>query len=272
MIAPPAIPVRRPPHAPFRAGAPRFTPALAPIERGAWLTPDSETHVLDWKQAMLDSAAPTHRAAPGSQAASNEAAGAVAEALNTRAGDLEAASRQVSDDLVVMTRESGAWRCAALTLTAPTFFAIDDVIGRPVGALHAPVPDAERLSARIERVFDGLRPGLVLERFNWTLQPGPERFTPNAAPLREHARTARAAEALEVLHVRVERQTLLKLPRTGAVLFAIRVCLDPAANLPVLDRAALAHAWRALGREGRAYKGWSDYDALAQAAFNAWDV
>jgi hypothetical protein len=38
------------------------------------------------------------------------------------------------------------------------------------------------------------------------------------------------------------------------------------------DRAALAAAWRGLGEPGRAYKGWAAYEALAAAAFDAWDV
>ena len=272
MIAPPPIPARPPAHAPFRTGPPRFAPALSVMDPGRWLTPDSEAHVLDWKQARLDAPDQSYRALPGSGPAAREAAAAVAGALGAPAGDLVAASRLLSDDLVVMMRAPGGWRCAALTLTAPTFFAIDDVIGRDVGALHGPVPDAARLSARIERVFDGLRPGPALERFNWTLQAGAERFTPDSAPLRDQARAARADQALDVLHLRVERQTLVKLPQTGAVLFTIRVCLDPLSALDPEDRAALASAWRALGPHGRAYKGWAAYDRLAQAAFNAWGV
>ena len=276
MIAPPPIPRRAPPYAPFRAGPPRFAPALSPIDPGGWLTPDSEAHVLGWKQAMLDVPEITHRAAPGSAAAAGEAAGAVARAaagaLNAGAADLVSASRLISDDLVVMTRDAAHWRCTALSLTAPTFFAIDDVIGRGVAALHGPVPDGDRLSARIERVFDGLRPGQRLERYNWTLQAGPERFTPDAAGLRERARSAHRDAALDLLHLRVERQTLTKLPETGAVLFTIRVCLDPITALSAGDRAGLAASWRALGREGRAYKGWAAYERLAEAAFEAWGV
>jgi hypothetical protein len=271
----PAAPivVRTPPHAPFRAGAPRFAPALAPIESERWLVPDTERHVLDWKAQMLDAPAQVFRADPGSEAAAQEAADRVLEAVGRRRGaGLIAASRHVSDDLVVMTRQASGWTCSALTLTAPTFFSIESVIGRDVAGLHGPVPQAARLSDRIDRVFNGLRPGPVLERFNWTLQAGADRFAPLADPLRSRARAADPADALEVLHLRVERQTLCKLCETGAVLFTIRVCLDPVGHLKEPDRAALAAAWRGLGPAGRAYKGWADYEALAEAAFHAWGV
>jgi len=273
VIAPPLIPARTPPHAPFRAGAPRFVPALQPISTADWLTPDTEAHVLDWKQAMLDRSEEIHRAMPGSDAAASEAADLVGRAVGAPvAGDLMAASRRVSDDLVIMTPGASGWTCAALTLTAPTFFAIEDVIGRGIAVLHGPVPDAARLSARIERVFEGLQPGTMLERFNWTLQAGADRFTPDAAPLRTRARGVDREAWRTLLHLRVERQTIVKLPGTGAVLFTIRVCLDPVASLPVEDHRALAAAWRALAAEGRAYKGWADYEGLVAAAFEAWAV
>lgn len=271
-LDPPPIPARTPPHAPFRAGAPRFTPALRPIAPDAWLAPDSEAHVLGWKAAML-AHADTIATIPGSERAAGEAAMAVLRAAGAPvSNDLAAASRAVSDDLVVMMRQDAGWRCAALTLTAPTFFALDDVLGAGVAALHRPVPDGAALSKRIERVFDGLRPGPVLERFNWTLQAGAARFTPNSAALRARAQDADPAEALDVLHLRVERQTITKLAQTGAVVFTIRVCLDPIRRLQPNDQACLAAAWRALGPEGRAYKGWCAYERLAEAAFDAWGV
>lgn len=272
MIAPPTL-RRAPPHAPFRAGAPRFTPALAPIDPARWLTPDTEAHVLDWKQDLLNCPDTVFRRFEPGRAAAAEAADQVGVALGLPVnGDLLAASRVVSDDLVVMVPDKAGWICGALTLTAPTFFAIGDVIGRGVGALHGPVPEGAALSRRIERVFNGLRPGQVLERFNWTLQAGSQRFTPDAAPLRARAVASDSADALELLHLRVERQTIIKLTHTGAVLFTIRVCIDPLGNLAPADRPALAAAWRALSGPRRGYKGWAAYERLTAAAFETWGL
>lgn len=273
MIAPP-VPKRVPPFTPFKAGAPQFVPALKPIEPGHWLIPDTESHVIDWKQKLLDQAALSFRSLPAGEEAATEAALRVGDALGwDTQGCLIEASRRVSDDLVVMTPDTGdRWRCTALTLTAPTFFALDDVIGRDVAALHGPVPDAARLSLRISRVFSGLQVGQVLERFNWTLQFGPDRHTPSAAPLKAAAATADPQTGWAGLHLRVERQTICKLERTGAILFTIRVCLDPVTALQPQDRPALAKAWRSLGEAGRAYKGWSAYEPLAQHLFEAWSL
>jgi len=260
----------RPPHLPFRAGAPRFVPALAPIDPQTWLTPDTEAHVLDWKAKCLERPGEVFRQAPEAGPAAREAANRVSAALGARCDDLPAASRLVSDDLVVVEKCAGAWRTTALTLTAPTFFSIDHAFMGDLDALHAPVPDGGRLAARIARVFDHLRAGQVLERFNWTLQCGPERFVPDAAPMRAAALETEPEDALTALHLRVERQTISRLPETGAVLFTIRVCLDPLSSLEEPDRAALAAAWRGLGSQGRAYKGWDALEPLAARVFSIW--
>jgi len=264
--------VNRPPHAPWRAGPPRFSVGLRPIDPDCWLFPDSEAHVLDWKAGLLAWPEQVFRQAPQARDAANEAAALVCAQAGAPEGDLIAAAHLVSDDLVVMTRAGdGRWLTGAIALTAPTFFSVDHAFGRDLTALHGPVPDGEKLAARIARVFDAVRPGQVLERFNWTLQWGDARFTPDAAPLRAAAAAAPVSEARDHLHVRVERQTIVKLPETGAVLFTIRVCLDPVAALADDEIAALAQAWRGLGPEGRSYKGWAVLERHAQAVFASAD-
>lgn len=260
--------MNRPPHAPWRAGPPRFNVGLRPIDPALWLFPDSEANVLDWKAGLLSRPELVLRQAPAARAAAHEAAARVCAEAAAPAGDLLAAAHLVSDDLVVMTRgDDGRWLTGAIVLSAPTFFSVDHAFGRDLTALHGPVPQGDQLAARIARVFDALRPGQVLERFNWTLQWGGERFTPDAAPLRAAAQAAAVSAARGHLHVRVERQTIIKLPETGAVLFTIRVCLDPVVSLGPDEIAALAAAWRGLGAEGRSYKGWAVLERHAGAVF-----
>ena len=242
---------------------------MRPIALGAWLAPDTEAHVLSWKGELLSWPDLILRQKPGHELAASEAAMLVSGGVSQSLLD---ASAHFSDDLVVMERLDEAWRCTSLTLTAPTFFSIDDAFDRDLSALHGPVPDGPKLAQRIGRVFDGLQPDTVLERFNWTLQCGPDRHTPDGAPLRARAATVRPEDAEATLHLRVERQTIRKLPKTGAVLFAIRVCLDPLTHLPSEDRPPLAAAWRSLQGDGRAYKRWDAMDRLVEDLFGIWGV
>ena len=269
----------RPPYAPWRDGPPRFSVGARPIEPTRWLIPDTEAHILPERRRTLEDREAVHRCAPDAAEAASEAARLVADHVvapaPSIADPLYEIAHAVSDDLVVMIPGSGegpgGWRAGALVLAQPTFFSLDDAFDRSLERLHAPVPGGEALSGRIARLFDRLRDDVVLERFNWTLQPGAARFTPDGAPLRAAAREGGASGA-DQLHVRVERQTVRRLPQTGAVLFTIRVAIDPAPALPEPERAPLASAWRQADAAARRYKGWADLDAAAEALFARWSI
>ena len=139
------------------------------------------------------------------------------------------------------------------------------MIGRGLSELHRPVTGFEdHLLARVTRVFHGLREGLVLERRNWSVVSSPDLFAPDPAPMRAAISSIDPARAAEVLHVRVERQTLRRLPATGAALFTIRVWLDPLSTVAVDPErlARFAKAWRSAAPEFRAYKHLELYDDL----------
>jgi len=257
--------VRTPPYLPFRDGPPDFVVGLKPIPLDAWLEPDVEGASLPAKRELLATRLDeVYRAGP--DAAASEAA--VARLIGA-ATYLHAAAR-VSDDLVIMTPRAGAWIAASVCLCSPTFFSADDAFGKPLDALHEPVPDrlgpegTAALGARIGRVFTGLAPDTVLERFNWTVQAGPERFTPRGQALRERATRATPDDAAALMHLRVERQTIRKLT-TGDVLFTIRVSIDPLAPMLMAaggDARAFSAAWASASADARGYKGWAVYDRL----------
>ncbi len=256
--------MRRPPNLPFMAGPPDFLVGLHPIALDAWLEPDWEADSLPAKRALLASRADQVCAAlEGSQGACAEAA-----ALLTGADSLQAAAERISDDPIIMQKREGAWCAAALVLCSPTFFSAQEAIGKTLGALHGPVPDVlgpnetQGLAQRISRVFDGLAPDAVLERFNWTVQPGPERYTPAAAPLFDRAAQLGAESVADLLHLRVERQTIRKLPQSGAVLFCIRVSIDPlrVAIGQAGARAMFSQAWENAPARVRQYKRWPMLD------------
>lgn len=206
----------------------------------------------------------------GSRRAQSEVRDLVSEALGrpiTLAGHppLRAAARAVADDLCLMEKRDGAWRLTALSLCAGSFFTADQAIGHGLAELHAPVTGFQaRLLARVTRIFDGLRDDLVLERRNWTVVSSPELFIPDPGPIRAAIGAIDPAMAADALSVRVERQTLRRLPRTGGVVFTIRVSVEPLAAVAA-DPARLARfakAWRSAPPDFRAYKRLELYDDL----------
>ena len=174
-------------------------------------------------------------------------------------------NERLSRDTHLVERQDGEWRVSALSLSAPTFFTVSDVLDRSLGQIHDPVHGFnDRFLKRVERIFEGLRPGLVLQRRNWSVVNSAEPFTPDSAPIRARIPAIRPEQAADELFVRVERQTLRRLPQTGGALFTIRVWLHPLGDLaddpPRL--AAFARAWREAAPAFRAYKRLPLYDEL----------
>lgn len=207
---------------------------------------------------------------PGSRPAQAEALALVEGALGRAAvpddlPPLYAAARRVPDDLCLMEKRDGQWRLSALSLSAGSFFTAGEAIGKSLRELHGPVTGfAERFLVRVERIFEGLRPDLVLERRNWTLLNSDALHTPAPAPIRARIGEIAPDQAGGVLHLRVERQTLRRLPQTGAALFTIRVWLAPLDSLAgdPARLAAFARAWADAPAAFRAYKRLDLYDEL----------
>lgn len=263
-----SLEVREPPYLPFLNGVPKFDPGLKPIPTDQWLTPDTEAQTwLRDKCLILKMLRAQVAAGDLAGAPAEELLGLILNATGAVPGHrtpsaLEEAASLVSDDLCLLTEHRpGDWRLSAGILCAPTFWTLPERIGLDLGGLHGPVPGGDPgLSARISRVFSGLRPDFVLERFNWTVQTSDKRYTPD--------RPGIAGKSVSDLHLRVERQTVRKLARTGAVVFTIRISVDPL--LPILrdgpTRDAFEDAWLGAAPAVRRYKHWDVIEPLVALA------
>lgn len=256
-------------HAPWEEAA-EFRIGLRPIPVTDWFE-GGEVDPAARKDPLLAAhPAEVWAEAEDSRPAQAEVLALVSDALSVTipAADrppLQAAARAVADDLCLMEHRNGAWRLTALSLCAGSFFTASEVIGRSLAELHGPVTGFEEtLLSRVTRIFDNLGPDTVVERRNWSVVSSPDLFLPDPGPMRAAIPAIEPARAAEVLHARVERQTLRRAPRTGAILFTIRVWTDPIARIAA-DPARLArfaHAWRNAAPEFRAYKRLDLYDAL----------
>jgi len=259
-------------HAPWEESA-DFRIGLAPIAPSAWLE-GGEAEPQRRKDPLFETARELVWAeTEGSRPAQAEALRLVDATLGAEAPlaglpPLYAAARRVADDLCLMEKRDGEWRLTALSLSAGSFFTARDAIGKSLRELHRPVNGfQERFLLRVERIFEGLRPDLVLERRNWTLLNSAALHTPDPGPIRARIGEIDAVAAGRALHQRVERQTLRRLPETGAAIFTIRVWvapLDELADKPT-RLAAFARAWADAPAEFRAYKRLDLYDDLVAA-------
>jgi hypothetical protein len=267
---PPAAPIR---HAPWADAPADFAIGLRPIPPEAWLE-GGEADPAARKDPLFAAArADVWAELPSSRAGQDEALRLVAFAEpRPDLPPLYAAARAVPDDLCLMEKLDGAWTLTALSLSAGTFFTAAEVIGKPLAALHAPVPGFdERFLPRVARIFDALAADAIVERRNWTVMAGDDLHAPRGEAVRARIAGIAPADAGEALYVRVERQTLRRLPETGGLVFTIRIWRHPLAALDAepARRAAFARAWRTAAPAFRAYKRLAAYDPLVEAYLRA---
>ncbi|HEU5151068.1 MAG TPA: DUF3445 domain-containing protein [Iamia sp.] len=147
---------------------------------------------------------------------------------------LVAAARVVQEDLCLMVPRGGSHHLDAAVLCFPSHWRLAEKAGGSAAAIHGPVPTyAEDLADKVDRYLARLRPDVIGVRRNWSIHDTPALHAPvRPAPP--------ATTDPSSLWLRSERQTLRALPRSGAVLFTIRVQQAP---FPVLaERPDIATA------------------------------
>ncbi len=128
-------------------------------------------------------------------------------------------------DFLLLGREKGGdIRLLGGCVCFPSFWSLEEKMGRPIGAIHGIVPGLNQaIGDQIHAFLSGLRPGSAWLRANWGLTRSPEL---NQHPLRKLA-ALYSGVSLEEVWLRIERQALVALPRTKGVLFGIRLEVHP---------------------------------------------
>lgn len=130
------------------------------------------------------------------------------------------------EDLCLMEKQGGAHVLTAAVLCFPASWRLSDKIGRPLVAIHDPVPEYDDgLAKRVQRLFDGVQVGHPLWRFNALHYAQPELHQ----PWRKHGGLSDAGAGPNHPFFRSERQSVLRLPETRACVFSIHTYVVRAA-------------------------------------------
>jgi dimethylamine monooxygenase subunit A len=174
-----------------------------------------------------------------------------------RCDPLELAGRLVQEDLCIIQQSDDGPILTAAVLCFPSRWRLHEKLGKPLAQVHGPVPFyGERLSAPVDRFMTKVKSGHIASRLNWSVLDDAAMFQPTGK-WREHRDHAITPDnAGDRLFLRVERQTLRRLPQTGAILFGIRVHSYPLVRAIATPGAAsrLAEAVRALPEATAHYK------------------
>ena len=270
------------PYLPFEGGRFRLALGLMALPWAEWLEIDRRLAAdLAAKRALLETRrSEVFAALPEAAAAASELLALLAAHLPQhhpeiyrRAGDrlsnrvtgeswdvarpelhpLDLAGRLVQEDLCLLESAGDAYRLVAASLCSPARWRLADKLGHPLAEIHAPVAGyAAKLAAPVDRFFSTLKPGRLVWRLNWSIHDDPAPFQPVAPP----PKLITAASAGEQLWLRVERQTLHRLPASQAVVFTIRTHITrlDAAIRDGTAAAELAAALRDMPEDSRRYK------------------
>ena len=204
-----------------------------PVEISNWLSRDAETELtINLKKKLLSTRRDEVVALrPGGDDVAQEAAQIVSQwagvELALRGIDaLVEASLLVADDLAVLQPVKSPDGAEQMLLTAavvccPSRWMLSEKMGQDMLAIHAPVAKyAEHVGAAVDTYFERITAEKTVWRSNWIIQDHPALFQPRipSAPL---------VKSPDQLWIRMERQTLRRLPKTGGILFTIRGYQQP---------------------------------------------
>ncbi|MEX0320551.1 MAG: heme-dependent oxidative N-demethylase subunit alpha family protein [Puniceicoccaceae bacterium] len=162
--------------------------------------------------------------------------------------------RWEKDFLLLMPDTDGSFRLRGGGLCFPSHWDLHSKMGCTLSKIHVPVPGLnDALGKSIDGFLSKIRPGISWERHNWGLSRSPEL---NQHPSRKLDRLDETVTLGEVWW-RLEDQSLVALPKSGGVLFGIRVTVHPLSEVRAdpAARAGLQQALETMPEEMAAYKG-----------------
>ncbi len=223
-------------------------PMVTPVAPGNWLRVDSAyaAQLAEKARLIAERRADVIAVLPGAEAACAEALDRVLAEVEEmdgflvahgrvlrpdgyvvdidRADPLLTISQIVQEDICIHEKRGDEHVLTAALLCFPAAWTLAEKIGRPLVRIHAPVVryDAD-IARRVQRMFDMVGEGRAVWRANLLRYDDPALFQPHTEA------NPRPVGRPDSPYQRSERQTILRLPRTGAVVFSIHttVCRRP---------------------------------------------
>jgi hypothetical protein len=121
------------------------------------------------------------------------------------------------NDFVIMEQRGDEHVLTAAVLCFPASWLLAEKFMRGLVGIHDPIdPYDDQIAKRVQRLFDGIQVDRPLWRFNALRYADPTLFQPRSMYARRPGVERHVAR-----YLRSERQTLIRLPKTRAVVFGI---------------------------------------------------
>ncbi|KAG6816735.1 hypothetical protein H0H87_003435 [Tephrocybe sp. NHM501043] len=161
----------------------------------------------------------------------------------------------------------GGIACSALGWT------INDKLGKPLHEIHQVVPDyKEKLQFSMDRYFSNMPCDKSIQRGSWGIEIGELLFAPPNHPHHELRASQLPSLELEDIYLRVDWQTLRRLPMSKAIVFNYKALFTPLVQLrdePYIPRL-VARIIRDGKKEILKYKGTWHVEHKVLPALDEW--
>jgi hypothetical protein len=248
------------PHLPWVDPRTRRLPGILPVEGRDWLRVDEAyASQMALRDRLIAGQAPVvHALLPEARPAADELYTAVLDWLRDAPGfsvaegavtrpdgvtvpldpsqPLLTLGRLVQEDLCLMEARGEEYVLTGGILCFPASWSLAQKLGRPMTSIHQPVPvyDAD-IAKRVARLFDAIRPEQALWRMNYLTY---DDFVLHQPRVEGDKRP----QPTDHVFIRCERQCLLRLPVSRAVVFTIHTYVVDAASVTPEELAALREA------------------------------
>ena len=140
-----------------------------------------------------------------------------------RSDPLATLGRIVQEDFCILQKQGDEHVLSGAVLCFPASWMLSEKFGHPLTGIHVPVDSYDNgVAVRVQRLFDGVQSGRPLWRYNMLRYNDPALHQPRSQYARRGDQGDKNAE-----YIRSERQVILRLPHTKAVVFCIHTYLVP---------------------------------------------
>jgi len=245
------------PDAPWMDAVTRKMPGVQPLDMADWLVIDDAYAAQMTERARLLKTQPTDVLAyqDGARPAAQELYDLVLTHLSdapgyaftdahctrpdgaqiplSRDAPLETLCHLIAEDLCILEKRGAEHVLTAALLCFPASWSLSEKFGHPLSTIHAPVDSyTDDIARRVQRLFDAVKPDRPLWRANALSYGDPSLYQPRTMAQRRGPETRGH-------FLRSERQCILRLPKTDAVVFSIHTRQVRMTDLTAAQREGL---------------------------------
>lgn len=139
----------------------------------------------------------------------------------------------VPEDFAIMLRnpQSGYYHFRSGVICSALGWNTGSKIGKQLHEIHAPIPDyKEKMQFSMDRFFTKMPADKPIQRGSWGLEVDEPLYMPPGDPHEKYREVQAPDLTLDRLHLRVDWQTLRRLPLSGAIIFNFKALFTPVAD------------------------------------------